>query len=303
MLRESLTSRNKTWSQVVAQSETPERGRAPESMRRERLEKIRREKAKTEVLLTLRNAGGEAKAKLASTSEDDLAKGLQSAIAGVGLEPVMIQSVKKTHSHGLKICCPSNEAAEELRKLSWEKPLEGATLVEPSFAIVVHGVSKEDISFESDTPEQLKANIEQSNHETFKVTRVAPLRRRARNPDATTHSIIVSFAAPEEADECILYGIYIRHRRHAAERYTPQCQIKQCFKCQGYGHRADVCTRAVKCGKCAQSHETRTCDSASLQCAECKGPHAAWHHECPVRQKEYQRQEVRREELSPLYTC
>ena len=52
MLKESLTTKKKTWAQVVAQTETPSQ-RGPESTRREHLEKHRTEKAKTEVLLTL----------------------------------------------------------------------------------------------------------------------------------------------------------------------------------------------------------------------------------------------------------
>ena len=103
-----LTPRKKTWAPVTAQSGTPEQVRVPESTRRERLERLHREKAKTEVLLTLRNASEEAKAKLASTDEKDLTKDLQSAIADIGLEPTKIQGVKKTLNHGLRICCPLN---------------------------------------------------------------------------------------------------------------------------------------------------------------------------------------------------
>ena len=112
------------------------------------MEKHRTEKAKTEVLLTLRNASKAVKAKLANTSEEDLTRGLQGAIASVGLESTKIQGVKKTPSHGLRICCPSSEAAEELCKLNWEKPLDGARLVEPSLTIVIHGLSKDDVDFE-----------------------------------------------------------------------------------------------------------------------------------------------------------
>ena len=217
------------------------------------------------------------------------------------MKPSLIQSVKKTPSHRIRICCPSEKEAEELRKLNWTHAFEGAELVEPQYGIVVHGVSKEEINFERDKPEQIKAKIESSNHGAIKVTRVTPLRKNTRNPNAETQSIVVFTTNPEAADECILYAIYIGHRRHSVERYTPQCQIKQCFNCQGYGHKASTCTRTAACGKCGQNHETRKCSSDSLHCIQCKGSHAAWHHECPARQREYQRLETLREGISPLF--
>ena len=302
-LKEALgvAKRGKTWAQVAAQPGATVQGRAPESTRKERLEKLRREKAKSELLLTMRNASEQAKATCANTSEENLTKGLQKAIADIGLEPAKISAVKKTPSHGLRICCSSEEAAKELRKLDWEKPLEGARLVESLYGIVVHGVPKASINFECDAQEQIKFKIEQSNLETIKVARVTPLRKRAKNPDADMHSIVIFTANPHEADDCILYGINIGQRHHAVERYIPQCQIKQCFKCQGYGHIANICTRGARCGKCGQDHETKKCSSESLQCIQCKGPHAAWHHECPARQREYQRLEILKEEISPTF--
>ena len=76
------------------------------------MEKLRREKAKTEVLLTERNASDDTKRNLANTNEEDRTKGLQNVIASIGLEPTKIQSVEKIPSHGLRICCPSDEVAE-----------------------------------------------------------------------------------------------------------------------------------------------------------------------------------------------
>jgi hypothetical protein len=296
-----MTNNGKTWAQVTAQTGASSQEKASESMRREHLERHRMEMAKKEVVITLRNASEKTQTMLAGLNEEGIANGLREGAQKVGVKPRLIQSVKKMPSHGLRICCPSEKEAEELRKLDWAQAFEGAALVEPQYGIVIHGVSKEDIDFERDKPEQTKAKIENSNHGAIKVTRVTPLRKFTRNPNAQTQSVIVFTANPGAADECILYGIYIGHRRHSAERYTPQCQIKQCFNCQGYGHKADSCTRTVKCGKCGQNHETKKCSSDSLQCIQCKGLHAAWHHECPARLREFQRLEKLREAIPPLF--
>ena len=129
-----------------------------------------------------------------------------------------------------------------------------------------------------------------------------PLKKRSHNPEATTHTIVAFTEDLAEANECILYGVYIGNQRHAATRYTPQCQIKQCFNCQGYGHTASACTRKAACGKCSKNHGTKSCDNQETQCAQCQGAHPAWHHECPVRIRERTRLSIMRAELSELFS-
>ena len=89
----------------------------PKSTRRERLKKLRREKAKTEVLLMMCNASEQAKASIASTNEERLTKTVQEVVSKSGLDPTKIQLVKKAPSYELRVRCPSEEAAYKLRKL------------------------------------------------------------------------------------------------------------------------------------------------------------------------------------------
>ena len=139
--------------------------------------------------------------------------------------------------------------------------------------------------------------------EEVSVERVMPLRKRPRNPNAPTQSIVIFFKRPKDADDCIEMGMHIEHKHYAvAVRYTPQCQIKQCFKCQAYGHKASVCTRNARCGKCAQEHETRECQSETIQCANCKGSHHAWFHECSTRLQVKEQGETLRSHLPHHYT-
>lgn len=302
-IKEMLTVEKgkKSWAQVAAQPGTPTQEKVPEILRREHLEKHRMEKAKREVVITMHGASEKIKNMLAGLDEEGIAKGIREMIGTAGVRPSAIQSVMKTINHGLRICCPSEKEAEELRKLDWAQAFEGAALVEPQFTVVIHGVPKEYIDFERDTPEEINAKIEKSNNYALRVVRAGPLRKHSRNPNAKAQSIMVSITKPESADECILYGVYIGHIRHSAERYTPQCQIKQCFKCQGYGHKAGICTKAVKCGRCAKDHETKMCSNDVLQCAQCKGPHVAWHYECSARQREHQRLENLKDVISPTF--
>jgi len=127
----------------------------------------------------------------------------------------------------------------------------------------VNGVSKQDIDFEHDTSKEIKSKIEQSNPETIKVTRVAQLRKHTKNSGASTYSIIVYDADPKEANECITYGIYVEHRRYAADRYAPQCQIKQCFNCQGYAIRR---MSALGTSSAACVHKAMRLRNAAVTC-------------------------------------
>jgi len=62
-----------------------------------------------------------------------------------------------------------------------------------------------------------------------------------------------------------------------ARLYEHSLGIRQCFKCQAWGHTSNACSRTARCGHCAGEHSTKECDrKGSPQCTNCKGPHPAW---------------------------
>src|SRR5436305_11735596 len=159
--------------------------------------------------------------------------------------------------------------------------MKGASIVKPTYGVVVHGVSKSDINPTDQS--DAKAALETNNN--INVNRVAPLIKKPRNSEAPTQSIIIFTENSKEGNDLICEGLRVEDRYYAAERYASQCQIKQCFKCQEYGHKAEMCTKKPRCEKCAQKHETRQCDRRKIKCAHCEDSHAAWHHECSHQQK------------------
>ena len=57
-------------------------------------------------------------------------------------------------------------------------------------------------------------------------------------------------------------------------RTTPS--IQQCFKCQGFGHKAPNCTKKPKCAVCGEAHSHKNCpnkEKKKSKCANCRGPH------------------------------
>jgi hypothetical protein len=304
-IRKTVSEPPKTYAEVAQRgadrpTTSTARGRPahPDPEVKARMEKLRRERAKMEVILTTRGASDEVKEKWANMSNEEITESLKQAIKNIGIEPTKIHKAQKI-THGIKIRCTSDKEAEELYNIEWKDIFEGADVIEQWSKIVLHGVSKHAIDFERDKSEEIIALIEDANH-GIKIGKVEPLTKRPRNPNAPTQSIIISMKHSEEADECITDGMNIERRWFRPERYTPQCRLNQCFNCQGYGHKANVCTRKTKCGKCAQEHDTRTCESEMMQCANCKDSHHAWHQECPNRQQRKEQIEREKDAISLL---
>jgi len=290
----------KTWAQVAAEGGTL--SLHAELAKRERIEKAKRARAKTEVVQNLRNSSDTTKDKVESLSDKALTETLQEHILeGVkrtNNPPIKIRGAKKMSKHTIKIQCHGEQDASALQKFNWEA-LEGATVIKTTYGVLIHGVPKQVINPGEQSQEEAKAALEENYG--IKAVRITTLMRRIRNPKAPTHSIVVFMETPEEADSLINDGFRGPDRYYYPVRYMPQCQVRQCFNCQGYGHKADVCTRKPVCGKCAQDHETRKCTSEKVQCANCEGTHVAWDHTCPKRQQENERVEILKNIIPPTF--
>ena len=76
-------------------------------------------------------------------------------------------------------------------------------------------------------------------------------------------------------------------------RTTPS--IQQCFKCQGFGHKAPNCTKNPKCVVFGEAHSHKNCpnkDKRKPKCANCRGPHVTNYKGCPAYKDQAFRQDV-----------
>ena len=182
------------------------------------------------------------------------------------------------------------------------------------YGVVLHGVPI-DIFDSRTTPQQDMRELIQKTNNNIDVQRVSPLMKKPRNPSAPTQSIIIFTHSPEKANAILTDGIRLEKmndetnemegRKYYGERYKPQHQIKQCFKCQAYGHKAETCTRTTTCGRCAEEHETRVCTASAEvnKCTHCNGGHPAWHFDCPRRHKEHEKLKVLIDAVPMLFPC
>jgi len=302
------TNKQRSWAQIASgpkQKATVDIHM--EIAKRKRLETLKKECAKTGVAISIRGASEDVQNDIAALKESDMAKTLgdhiNNCMKAQGKPDISIKGAWKATKQVIKIQCSNPGDATTIKDLNWEKLLGGANTISPVYGVVIHGAPKYDIDTRKENPRDVKEKIKAADE--FNVKHVRPLMRKPRNPNAPTESIVIFTEHAAEANACINNGLRMGHRIFPAERYAPQYQIRQCFRCQGYGHRAETCTRDARCGKCAKNHETNQCsgDQAALACAQCHGTNVAWHNSCPRRQKEMERLEVLRATLPSHFLC
>ena len=74
---------------------------------------------------------------------------------------------------------------------------------------------------------------------------------------------------------------------YTIESYRRKTQVKQCYRCQRFGHIAFACkSKHQKCGRCGgETHQRRDCTASDPKCANCFGPHASSDISCPKLQE------------------
>jgi len=286
-----------TWAQVVAQ---PTITIPPECAI------AIKERQKTEVTISIRSVDEPTKTRLNEMTDQEITEEIRTFLKNNQKDPNIIYAARKTNKQSLKIRSRTYEDTETIKNMDWTKYAPGTTPVKPQYGIVIHGASKLDVPIDATTlvtEEHVNREIETSNLKRFMIKTITPLRKHTKNPNAPTHSIVLQLSSSEEADECIMNGIFIGRRMHHVEKYMPQYQVKQCFNCYSYGHRANECSKKRVCGKCSgDDHETKACESPTARCVHCESQHAAWHSECPTRKHEIEKLEEQRARQSPYFT-
>jgi hypothetical protein len=221
---------------------------------------------------------------------------VERAIAQSGNEniaSIKILSSNQLKSGDLSIKTATNREAEALKQFAddWVDRIGNrATIRITTYGIIAHSIRTSTIDMErfEETRDQMlldnKPFIPQAE-----IRYIGWLTRTARTKAFS--SIIIEFSKPEDANKIIDEGLIWQGEVFQCERYERQCRVKQCFKCQHYGHIGTQCKATIACGYCAQEHESRDCPSkldrnVPRKCAACRGEHEAWSHQCPTRKEE-----------------
>jgi hypothetical protein len=220
---------------------------------------------------------------------------------------VKIVSANQLKSGDLSIKTAASNEVEALRQFAedWTHRIgTGATVRIPTYGVLAHGIRTS--TMDMGRFEENRTQILQDNRPFIpqaEIRHIGWLTRDASAKPAST--ITIEFTKPEDANKIIDEGLIWQGEVFQCERYERQCRVKQCFKCQKYGHIGTQCKATTACGYCAQEHDTRECPSRSnreapRKCATCRGDHEAWSRQCPTRKDEILKAKVAYE-MRPRY--
>ena len=119
----------------------------------------------------------------------------------------------------------------------------------------------------------------------------------ARRSSQNVGSACFSFTSEAEAQKAIRGKLYILGQSLRAERFRiiRETTLKQCDRCQGFGHDKARCLK-LACQLCGESHSTsqhkcktcltkgEACVHTIYKCVNCGKPHAANSSSCEILQ-------------------
>lgn len=209
------------------------------------------------------------------------------------IDKIRVASANQLKSGDLSVKTSNKNEADALKEFAndWVPRIgKGTSIRLPTYGILAHGIRT--ASMDMDKFNEVKAEMLHDNRAFIPnadITYIGWLSRAAHTKSAST--IIVEFTRPEDANKIIDEGLIWQGEAFQCERYDRQCRLKQCYKCQRYGHIGTQCRANTACGYCAGAHSSRDCPtksnkSAERKCAVCKGAHEAWNNRCPARKTE-----------------
>ena len=209
------------------------------------------------------------------------------------IENIRVVSANQLKSGDLSIKNTNIEETEALKQFAddWSGRIgNGASVRVPTYGIIAHGIRTSSMDMEKF--DGIKIELLQDNKPFIPLADIKYIGWLSRSaPTKSASSIIIEFTRPEDANKIIDEGLIWQGEVFQCERYDRQCRLKQCYKCQRYGHIGTQCTAQPACGYCAESHGSKDCPNKTdkespRKCAVCKGSHEAWNNKCPIRKAE-----------------
>lgn len=240
---------------------------------------------------------------LKQKSPTDLCKRINEALqqAPDWSHPPNIVAAKQLKSGDISIHTATSADAALLRRNpeAWTGLLGSqARALIPTYGVLVHGVRTNKENIDPDDQKSSTERIQTENsalHPGARINYVGWLSKQGTKKTAS--SLVIEVTTKEHADRVIREGLVLGACHHNCELYDKSCKPKQCYKCQSYGHIGTQCSAEIKCGYCAEPHDSRQChkkDESSFvpKCALCKEQHTTWSNKCRFRGRELERIEI-----------
>ena len=136
-----------------------------------------------------------------------------------------------------------------------------------------------------------------------KITHAEAERMKSKRTGRDLPFIKLKCDDPEQAEALISGGCICQKAGiiFKVEEFQITPSIQQCFKCQGFGQKAQNCTKKQKCVVCGEAHSHKSClnkDQKTPKCANCRGPHIENYRGCPAYKDQAIRQHVVQNQIS-----
>lgn len=207
-------------------------------------------------------------------------------------------NVKQNLNGNLIIKCDTQHTANIKRQLE-NQVQQNFQISEPKKRlpqIKIHNIetwNTEDQIFINNT--LLQNNLNESRSEADNEKHFKIIKKRIKQNDTT----IVVETSPYLFKKIMDKGeLYIGWRKcYINETFS----VKKCYKCSGYGHLSNKCTKNVNiCPHCAENHTIKECSKTNLKCTNCELSnkhkktnlnilHSSMDNQCPTYQLEVQK--------------
>ncbi len=95
-------------------------------------------------------------------------------------------------------------------------------------------------------------------------------------PVKTRGTLIVGVPTQAIQQRVIKSGMVIHSQLFEVRLFDNSLIVKQCFRCNQWGHSQSACGKQVKCAQCAGAHSTIECPKERVSCVNCGRNHKAW---------------------------
>ncbi len=116
-------------------------------------------------------------------------------------------------------------------------------------------------------------------------------------------SFIIFISRLDMTNKDIKHDMYCNYEHFITmEKYIPQLQLIQCYKCTQLGHHTSKCRNLHHVyTKCSEHHPIDECQNEIHKCALCKGEYQAWIKNCLTKIKVCQNLTIHKWEASSYF--
>lgn len=210
------------------------------------------------------------------------------------------------HSETASETDPQTTAEEETLSVTAsrvDEPGNKVPVVTATYKVLMHGIRVGSMDMTPEGKERTKQAILRYNKERIPGAVIVDVewlpmsrRKKARQP------VIIDFVRPEDANAAIENLLLWDGINHYVRYYNEGGRLRQCSRCQQYGHDGADCHAPVACAVCAGAHDLSQCTNRSRPiCALCWEPHKSWNQSCKYRKQAQAEVEERRRSLPSRY--